>query len=154
MKLAGAIATVFAMAVAALLVVILPLNYDQDHGRWGSIVWSIEAALDGYGIGKLAIGMAMGAGVLIWLAVFYRCFKERNIFPEVVLFGIFMSSTLIQTVSWERYVEFQIVATLAIVFVRFELTRSELLILVGWYGVYLSAGIVRLMESPVKNFAG
>jgi hypothetical protein len=136
--------------LATIFCLLVPMNYDPEHGRWGSAVWSIEEALRSHGLGKAAVWAELAIGFFVWIAIALQCGKARTVFPEIVLFGFFMASLLVQTVSWQRYIEVQLIVTLAIAFVRFRPTRTELLLFTSWYSIYLLGGVIKLIGSPVK----
>jgi hypothetical protein len=141
------LAIVGAVLGALLLWLLLPLNFDHDHGRWGSIVWSIEEALRQTGFGTATVCAEMAVGIFIWSGVVYRCLQAGTVFPEVLFFSLFTVSLMGQAISWQRYVEQQLLATLAISVVRSGPRRTELVLATVWFGLYFLVSIIKLLYS-------
>jgi hypothetical protein len=132
---AAVVATVICCAV-------VPLDYSFDQGRWGSLVWDIDAKLGRGGIGFMAA--CLGLGFLIWAGVAALSWQQRCLRPEIALFGCFMVGFLGQALSWQRYIEAELLLTLAVFFAaRLDPRRAETAVLALWFALYAALSVAK-----------
>ncbi len=126
----------FAVAVALVCWLLLPLDFNRTDGRWGSLIWTLVAHLHGP-LSFVFLVATMSVGFSIWIGTVAVCWRERRIAPEIILFALFAAAFLVQAFSWQRYVEVQILITLAVFFIRRgPLPHGEAALIVAWFGAY------------------
>jgi hypothetical protein len=120
-----------------------PLNYDKEAGRWGSFVWTMENFLSQYSVGGLFVCLTISLGAIIWILVGLRCWHARRIAPEISLFAFFAAGLLFQNLSFQRYVEPQLLLSVSIFCAREKLNCVEGKIGLGWFSAY---GLLSFMK--------
>ncbi|BAR54385.1 hypothetical protein ACVIWV_001046 [Bradyrhizobium diazoefficiens] len=121
----------------------VPLDYDKDAGRWGSLVWTIEQSLAPFHLGSLFVCATIFVGATIWTLVGVRCWQVRQIAPEISLFCVFAAGLLFEYMSWQRYVEPQLLISLSVFCAREKLNSLEGRIGLGWFSAYAVLSIMK-----------
>jgi hypothetical protein len=133
-------------AVAATLACLLlvPLSYSQADGRWASLVWSIETRLGS--LGPLYMAGVLVIGFWIWGGILTISLRERRVGPEIVLFLLFMVGFLVQSSSWQRYIEVELLVTLGCFFVsRWTPWKIEVVVVMAWFVSYAVLSMSKLL---------
>lgn len=136
---------VAAMAVVVTLLCYLsvPLNYDKDAGRWGSLVWTMEQSLASFGLGSLFVCATIFVGATIWTLVAVRCWQARQMSPEISLFCVFAAGLLFESMSWQRYVEPQLLISLSVFCAREKVNSLDGKIGLGWFSAYAVLSLMK-----------
>jgi hypothetical protein len=121
----------------------VPLNYDKDAGRWGSLVWTMEQSLASSRLGGLFVCATIFVGATIWTLVGVRCWQARQIAPEISLFSVFAAGLLFEHMSWQRYVEPQLLISLSVFCAREKLNSLEGKIGLGWFSAYAVLSLMK-----------
>jgi hypothetical protein len=132
-----------AIVLTLLCYLFVPLTYDKDAGRWGSLIWTIEHFLASSHLGSLFVCATIFVGATIWMLVGVRCWQARQIAPEISLFCVFAAGLLFEYMSWQRYVEPQLLISLSVFCAREKLNSLDGKIGLGWFSAYAVLSLVK-----------
>ena len=134
-----------ALVAAIASTTYLPLDPNPVDGRYGSIIWTIEAKLPGEHIRHFFMFAVIALGTWIWISAWCVCYREGRTDAVLLAFGLYTLTLMLQKFNFQRYLEIPVILTLTVfVGLHGSLSRWEQRILLVWYGFYALVSLAKL----------
>jgi hypothetical protein len=131
-----------ALAIAILCCMALPLEFNIEAGRSNSLIWNLQRVFLHHPFDIAFVGVMIAIGSFLWISMLVACCKRSDFPPELVMFGLFAASLLVQKTAWQRYVEPQLLLTLGVYFSRQEMARNDSRFIVAAYCAYGAISLI------------
>lgn len=131
-----------AAGLALLTMALVPLSYDKEAGRVGSLFWSLIGPMPLSPWRYAVLAAVLLSGFLIALGIGWLSWQRRFLRPEIAALGLYVASLIVQSQPWQRYIEPQVIICV-VLFFGFPPRQAATLrvIYAGWFSAYILVGL-------------
>lgn len=113
-------------AVGTVLWAIAASNYDNQAGRWGSLIWVLAKKSPAIGDKSIVVLLLAILGSSTIAAMGWRAIRDRYYPPELLMLLGYFAGYSAQIFAWQRYIEPAIFITLGVHCARTDAKSSRL----------------------------
>lgn len=136
-------AAVGGAALGGLSWLVAASNYDNEAGRWGSLVWLLAKKSPAIGDKTLVVAVLAIAGAFILIALSLEAFDQKRYPPELVMLFGCLAGYSAQIFAWQRYIEPALLLMFGVVCAR-PLAKHPMKL--GWWGPVAMGAVFGFMS--------